>query len=111
MVIVVVKLSQGWFRGSWSSDLTAGPAAILMFGELKKEISGGEAAPGEGIDVTDWIRHEVVTLYHPTSTCAMGGTDASVCDPELRVRGVDGLRVVDASVMPAVPRGTPMGIV
>ncbi|HZE30406.1 MAG TPA: GMC family oxidoreductase N-terminal domain-containing protein [Actinoallomurus sp.] len=68
-------------------------------------ISGGEAAPGEGIDVTDWIRHEVVTLYHPTSTCAMGGTDASVCDPELRVRGVDGLRVVDASVMPAVPRG------
>jgi choline dehydrogenase len=68
-------------------------------------LSGGESAPGEGIDVTDWIRHEVVTLYHPTSTCAMGGTDASVCDPELRVRGVDGLRVVDASVMPAVPRG------
>jgi choline dehydrogenase len=68
-------------------------------------ISGGEAAPGEAADVTDWIRHEVVTLYHPTSTCAMGGTDDSVCDPELRVRGVDGLRVVDASVMPAVPRG------
>jgi choline dehydrogenase len=68
-------------------------------------LSGGEAAPGEGVDLTDWIRHEVVTLYHPTSTCAMGGTDTSVCDPELRVRGVDGLRVVDASVMPAVPRG------
>jgi choline dehydrogenase len=68
-------------------------------------ISGGESAPGDGVDLTDWVRHEVVTLYHPTSSCAMGGTDESVCDPELRVRGVDGLRVVDASVMPAVPRG------
>jgi choline dehydrogenase len=69
------------------------------------KLSGGEAAPGENVDLTDWVRHEVVTLYHPTSTCAMGGTDESVCDPELRVRGVDALRVVDASVMPAVPRG------
>ncbi len=69
-------------------------------------IGEGEAAPGETVtDLADWIRHEVVTLYHPTSTCAMGGDDTSVCDPELRVRGVDGLRVVDASVMPAVPRG------
>ena len=68
-------------------------------------LSGGESAPGEGSDLTDWIRHEVVTLYHPTSTCAMGGADTAVCDPELRVRGVDGLRVVDASVLPAVPRG------
>ena len=45
------------------------------------------------------------TLYHPTSTCAMGRGEDAVVDPELRVRGVDGLRVVDASVMPAVPRG------
>ncbi|MCW2944372.1 MAG: Choline dehydrogenase [Actinoallomurus sp.] len=78
---------------------------IAAVGPLAR-MSGGEWAPGEGVaDLTDWIRHEVVTLYHPTSTCAMGGTDESVCDPELRVRGVDGLRVVDASVMPAVPRG------
>jgi choline dehydrogenase len=41
------------------------------------------------------------TLYHPVGTCAMG----SVVDSELRVNGVDGLRVVDASVMPVVPRG------
>ena len=45
------------------------------------------------------------TLYHPTSTCAMGTGEDAVVDPELRVRGVSGLRVADASVMPAVVRG------
>ena len=52
-----------------------------------------------------WVRGNVTTIFHPTGSCAMGGSDTAVCDPELRVRGVDGLRVVDASVMPAVPRG------
>ena len=45
------------------------------------------------------------TLYHPTSTCALGPNDDDVVDLALRVRGVRGLRVVDASVMPGVPRG------
>jgi choline dehydrogenase len=45
------------------------------------------------------------TLYHPVATCAMGSVEGSVVDPELRVHGVEGLRVADASVMPRVPRG------
>lgn len=45
------------------------------------------------------------TLYHPVSTCRMGRDDASVVDPELRVRGVDALRIADASVMPTIIRG------
>ena len=75
-----------------------------------------ELAPGDDLGteagLIDWIRRDITTIYHPAGTCAMGGDSGlaarrltSVVDPELRVRGVDGLRVVDASVMPAVPRG------
>jgi choline dehydrogenase len=76
------------------------------------KICAEELAPGDGVhtdhEIRDYIRGAVVTNYHPAGTCAMGGGSMaakSVVDPLLRVRGVDGLRVVDASVMPALPRG------
>jgi choline dehydrogenase len=56
-------------------------------------------------DLVEHARRWGQTLYHPTSTCAMGSGEDAVVDPELRVRGVSGLRVADASVMPAVCRG------
>ena len=56
-------------------------------------------------ELTEHIKQMTQTLYHPVGTCAMGTGENAVVDPELRVRGVDGLRVVDASVMPKVVRG------
>jgi choline dehydrogenase len=75
-----------------------------------------EMAPGPGVrteeELREYVRQNLSTLYHPVGTCAMGGDSrlaasrlTSVVDPELRVRGVERLRVVDASVMPVVPRG------
>ncbi len=68
-----------------------------------------EFLPGEATQSdTDWLDHIARTsgtTYHPTSTCMMGAHERAVVDPELRVHGVDGLRVVDASIMPAVVSG------
>jgi choline dehydrogenase len=56
-------------------------------------------------EIVEHVRAQTQTLYHPVGTCAMGTGDGAVVDPELRVHGVAGLRVADASVMPVVPRG------
>jgi choline dehydrogenase-like flavoprotein len=70
---------------------------------------GAEILPGADVKDDKALRNHVThfaeTLYHPVGTCKMGNDVQSVVDSELRVRGVDGLRVVDASVMPTVPGG------
>lgn len=64
---------------------------------------GGQAQSDEALD--SYIRDHANTLYHPIGTCKMGSDDMAVVDPALRVRGVDGLRVIDASIMPDIPSG------
>jgi len=61
--------------------------------------------PGDDAEMETFVRTYAETLYHPVGTCRMGADDASVVGPDLRVRGVAGLRVADASVMPRINRG------
>jgi choline dehydrogenase len=56
-------------------------------------------------DILSAIARLGQTVYHPVATCSMGTVEGSVVDPQLKVHGVEGLRVADASVMPRVPRG------
>jgi choline dehydrogenase len=67
-------------------------------------IAGTEIEPGD-LPAEEHVRARAHTLYHPVGTCRMGTDALAVVDPELRVHGLEGLRVVDASVMPHVPRG------
>jgi len=68
-----------------------------------------EILPGAGVKSDDellaFARQRGGTVFHPTSTCKMGVDAMAVVDPELRVHGVEGLRVADASVMPTVVSG------
>jgi choline dehydrogenase len=68
-----------------------------------------ELAPTAGVDdpdaLADAVRQITQTIYHPVGTCRMGADAGAVVDPSLRVRGVEGLRVADASIMPSIVRG------
>jgi choline dehydrogenase len=68
-----------------------------------------ELMPGDTVQdaagIIEFIRRKAETIYHPIGTCRMGEDEGAVVDSELRVRGVEGLRVVDASVMPSLIGG------
>jgi len=73
------------------------------------EFSDGEIVPGPDVrteeQLAEYVRGFGTTLYHPVGTCRMGEDPAAVVDSRLRVRGLSGLRVIDASVMPLVTTG------
>ena len=77
---------------------------------LKSHITE-EYAPGVGVALEDevatleWARQTSVTIYHPTGTCKMGIDPMAVVDPSLKVKGIRGLRVADASIMPRIVSG------
>ncbi len=69
-----------------------------------------EHTPGPNVgddydEILHWVRDTSTTIYHPTGTCKMGVDDAAVVDPRLKVIGVEGLRVADASIMPIIVSG------
>jgi choline dehydrogenase-like flavoprotein len=67
---------------------------------------GGEESPGPAVqsdaELRDWIRNHVETVYHTAGSCPMGSGPMAVVDADLRVHGVERLRVIDSSVMPTI---------
>jgi choline dehydrogenase len=84
-------------------------ARELMAARPIADIVGGEIAPGVAHQTDDelleWVRNNAETTYHPVGTCKMGHDPMAVVDDQLRVRGIQGLRVADASIMPTLTSG------
>ncbi len=95
-------------------DLDRLAAGLRLVRQAAAQASFGGAVelyPGPDVRtdaaLRDYIRRTVDSYYHPVGTCRMGSGDDAVVDPDLRVRGVAGLRVADASVMPLIPNAHP----
>jgi choline dehydrogenase-like flavoprotein len=71
---------------------------------IEQEIDPGPDVQSDD-DIGDWVKSAVTTMFHPVGTCRMGQDDRAVVDARLRVRGVDGLRIIDASIMPNITSG------
>ena len=107
------EIDAGYFDEPADLDaMLAGCRVLLEIAEQAplRRLRGRPFLPADGAGSTDeqllgHIRQSAQTLYHPAGTCAMGTGETAVVDPQLRVRGIENLRVVDASVMPAIPRG------
>jgi choline dehydrogenase-like flavoprotein len=86
-------------------------ARQIMSAPAFAEMRGAEIRPGAQVTTTaqivDYLRNNLATIFHPAGTCKMGPREdaMAVVDPRLKVQGMDGLRVIDASIMPAVTSG------
>jgi len=92
------------------ADLQVFIAAIKLIRELVTtdafvDLNAGEILPGPDTDLEQFIRTQTSTLWHPVGTCKMGHDRTAVVDAYLRVYGITGLRVADASVMPTIVSG------
>jgi choline dehydrogenase len=81
----------------------------IMTAPSMRDIATDEIAPGVNIqaddELLDWIKNNAETTYHPVGTCKMGSDPMAVVDDQLRVHGMQGLRVADASIMPTLTSG------
>src|SRR5262249_62039375 len=79
--------------------------------EALRSFGGTEVLPGPGVTTApalrDYLRAASGTSFHPVGTCRMGNDGSAVVDEELKVHGIDGLRVADASIMPTIVRVNP----
>jgi choline dehydrogenase-like flavoprotein len=129
-LVVLQPKSRGWIRLA-DSDPTSMPlinpnfmgderdlkAAVESVRAIRKvmvqpslaKIIEQEIDPGPNLqsdaEIGEWVKRSVTTMFHPVGTCRMGKDERAVVDARLRVRGVDGLRVIDASIMPNITSG------
>ncbi len=95
------------------ADMAAALACVELCRELGqqpafKQISLREVIPGRHLsseDAKDFVRRSTTSYFHPAGTCRMGVDETAVVSPDLRVRGVTGLRVCDSSIMPTITTG------
>ena len=81
----------------------------IMSQDALTDWRGDEIFPGNDVesdeDIRNFLRQKCDNIYHPVGTCKMGSDDMAVVDSQLRVHGLEGLRVIDASIMPTLIGG------
>jgi choline dehydrogenase len=105
-------IDPGFLRDGRDADrMQAGLALARAAAASLARLGVTETTPGPGVTdipaVRAWIRRSAGSYYHPVGTCRVGAGPDTVTDPQLRVHGITGLRVADASVMPVIPNAGP----